>query len=50
MLAIWRATEHSATFEPNCNYEKICINVHHRPDRRSVYRFLHTTGNHRIFD
>jgi hypothetical protein len=50
MLAIWRATEHSAILELNTNYEKICLNVHHRSDRRSVYDFLHTTGNYRNFD
>ena len=50
MLAIQRATEHSAVLELNCNYEKICFNVHHCSDRRSVYRFLHTTGNYRNFD
>lgn len=50
MLAIWRATEHSATFELNCNYEKICFNVGHCSDRRRVYNFLHTTGNYRNFD
>jgi hypothetical protein len=32
------------------NYEKICFNVHHRADRRSVYRFLHATGNYCNFD
>jgi hypothetical protein len=46
VLAILRATEHSAALEPNSNYEKICFNVHHRSDRRRVYRFLHTTGNY----
>ena len=50
MLAILRATEHSATLELNCNYEKICFNVHHRSDQRRVYRFLHTAGNYRNFD
>jgi len=46
LLAIEQATEHSDALEPNSNYEKICFNVHHRSDRRHVYRFLHTTGNY----
>ena len=50
VLAILRATEHSAALEPNSNYEKICFNVYHRSDRRRVYRFLHTTGNYCDFD
>jgi hypothetical protein len=50
MLAIEPATEHSAVLELNCNYEKICSNVHHCSDWRSVYRFLHTTGNYCDFD
>ena len=50
MLAILRATQHSAVLELNSNYEKICFNVHHCSDWGSVYRFLHTTGNHRNFD
>jgi hypothetical protein len=50
MLAIERATEHSAVLELNSNYEKICSNVHHRSDWRSVYRFLHPTGNYCDFD
>jgi len=50
VLAILRATEHSAALELNCNYEKICFNVHHRSDWRRLYRFLHTTGNYRNFD
>ena len=50
MLAMERATEHSAVLELNCNYEKICSNVHHCSDWRSVYRFLHTTGNYCDFD
>jgi len=50
VLAILLATEHSAALELNCNYEKICFNVHHRSDRRRLYRFLHTTGNYCNFD
>jgi len=50
VLAILRATEHSAALELNCNYEKICFNVHHRSDRRRVYRFLHTAGDYCNFD
>jgi hypothetical protein len=50
LLAFSRATEHSAALELNRNYEKICFNVHHRSDRRSVYRFLHATGNDCNFD
>ena len=50
LLAFSRATEHSAALELNRNYEKICFNVHHLAGRRSVYRFLHTTGNYRNFD
>jgi hypothetical protein len=44
------SAKHSATLQPNRNYEKICFNVHHRSDRRSVYRFLHATGNYCNFD
>jgi hypothetical protein len=36
--------------ELNRNYEKICFNVHHNSDRRSVCCFLHTTGNYCNFD
>jgi len=50
LLAFSRATEHSAALELNRNYEKICFNVHHLAGRRSVYRFLYTTGNHCNFD
>jgi hypothetical protein len=50
LLAFSQATEHSTALELNRNYEKICFNVHHRSDRRSFYRFLHTTGNYRNFD
>ena len=49
-LAIQRATKHSAALQLNCTYEEICLNVHHRSNRRSVDRFLHTTGNYRNFD
>ena len=47
LLAISRATEHSAALELNCNYEKIRLNLNHRSDRRCVYRFVHKAGRSR---
>jgi len=50
MLAIHRATEHSAAVGLIHNHEKIYFNIHHPAARCSVYRVVYATGNDRNFD